>query len=233
MGAACYGASATALFKGNDLAGIGGGDSAYRRASSSRAREDRKIVIDAMRHGEGHPAGRMWAWRGLDDTPASREIGGESRGEVDGRRADGQPAESSDGPGRVVLVGFKPVPANSARITSHTMTTTIDHRQAHADEHHVVYAAGDTREQLGSRETALRDTTAVLHAERTSRAKARRAGVPRRTKGRVVRGPRAWRPHVRTGPDGRSRGRADGRVLCHREGRGGVTQRDGSGSSVS
>ena len=162
-----------AFFKGNDLAVIGGGDSAFQeglfltrfakklhlvhRRSDFRAQailQDRLLAKDMVR----------------TVTPATvKEIGGDGTAVkwLDVAR-DGE-VERIPVEGVFVFVGFKPVgrqlfadhidhDPNGYLITDQFMQTSIPG----------VYAAGDTRAQLAKQiTTAVGDaTTAVLHAER-------------------------------------------------------------------
>ena len=162
-----------AFFKGNDLAVIGGGDSAFQeglfltrfakklhlvhRRSDFRAQailQDRLLAKDMVR----------------TVTPATvKEIGGDGTAVkwLDVAR-DGE-VERIPVEGVFVFVGFKPVgrqlfadhidhDPNGYLITDQFMQTSLPG----------VYAAGDTRAQLAKQiTTAVGDaTTAVLHAER-------------------------------------------------------------------
>ena len=163
-----------AFFKGNDLAIIGGGDSAFQEGLFlTRFAKTLKLV---------HRRNEFRAQAILQDrllgmekvstiTPAVvREIGGDESGVtwMDVQRI-GQPAERVPVQGVFVFVGFKPVGRHLFRdhvehddndylITDQFMQTSIPG----------IYAAGDTRAQLAKQiTTAVGDaTTAVLHAER-------------------------------------------------------------------
>ena len=163
-----------AFFKGNDLAIIGGGDSAFQEGLFlTRFAKTLKLV---------HRRNEFRAQAILQDrllgmekvstiTPAVvREIGGDESGVtwMDVQRT-GQPAERVPVQGVFVFVGFKPVGRHLFRdhvehddndylITDQFMQTSIPG----------IYAAGDTRAQLAKQiTTAVGDaTTAVLHAER-------------------------------------------------------------------
>lgn len=163
-----------AFFKGEDLAVIGGGDSAFQEGLFlTRFAKTLKLV---HRRNE-YRAQAILKDRllGMDKvstiTPAEvREIGGDEFGVkwIDVERT-GQPVERVPVEGVFVFVGFKPVgrhlfkdhiehDANGYLITDQFMRTSIPG----------VYAAGDTRMQLAKQiTTAVGDaTTAVLHAER-------------------------------------------------------------------
>jgi len=162
-----------AFFKGNDLAVIGGGDSAFQEGLFLTRFAKKLHVV--------HRRGDFRAQAILRDrllakdmvhtvTPATvKEIGGDGtavkwmdvtrNGEVERIPVDGV----------FVFVGFKPIGAqlfadhiahdeNGYLITDQYMQTSIPG----------VYAAGDTRAQLAKQiTTAVGDaTTAVLHAER-------------------------------------------------------------------
>ena len=163
-----------AFFKGNDLAIIGGGDSAFQEGLFlTRFAKTLKLV---------HRRNEFRAQAILQDrllgmekvstiTPAQvREIGGDESGVkwMDVERL-GQPAERVPVQGVFVFIGFKPVgrhlfrdhiqhDENGYLITDQFMQTSIPG----------IYAAGDTRAQLAKQvTTAVGDaTTAVLHAER-------------------------------------------------------------------
>ena len=163
-----------AFFKGNDLAIIGGGDSAFQEGLFlTRFAKTLKLV---------HRRNEFRAQAILQDrllgmekvstiTPAQvREIGGDESGVkwMDVERL-GEPAERVPVQGVFVFIGFKPVgrqlfrdhiehDENGYLITDQFMQTSIPG----------IYAAGDTRAQLAKQvTTAVGDaTTAVLHAER-------------------------------------------------------------------
>jgi thioredoxin reductase (NADPH) len=163
-----------AFFKGNDLAVVGGGDSAFQEGLFlTRFASTLKVV---------HRRNEFRAQAILQDrllkmdkvstlTPAVvRGIGGDESGvkwmEVE---KSGEPVTRVAVQGVFVFVGFKPVgrylfedhiehDANGYLITDQFMQTSIPG----------IYAAGDTRMQLAKQvTTAVGDaTTAVLHAER-------------------------------------------------------------------
>jgi thioredoxin reductase (NADPH) len=163
-----------AFFKGNDLAVVGGGDSAFQEGLFlTRFAKTLKIV---------HRRNEYRAQAILQDrllkmeqvstiTPAVvREIGGDESGVkwMDVEKP-GQPIDRVPVQGVFVFVGFRPVgrhlfkdhiehDANGYLITDQYMQTSIPG----------IYAAGDTRAQLAKQiTTAVGDaTTAVLHAER-------------------------------------------------------------------
>lgn len=164
-----------AFFKGNDLAVIGGGDSAFQEGLFlTRFAKTLKVV---------HRRNEYRAQAILQDrllgmekvatiTPAVvREIGGDESGVkwMDVERMGNPVVERVPVQGVFVFVGFKPVGRhlfkdhiahddNDYLITDQFMQTSIPG----------VYAAGDTRAQLAKQvTTAVGDaTTAVLHAER-------------------------------------------------------------------
>jgi thioredoxin reductase (NADPH) len=162
-----------AFFKGNDLAVIGGGDSAFQEGLFLTRFAKKLHVV--------HRRGEFRAQAILKDrllakdmvhtvTPATvKEIGGDGTAVkwMDVTR-DGK-VERIPVEGVFVFVGFKPVGSqlfadhiahdeNGYLITDQFMRTSIPG----------VYAAGDTRAQLAKQiTTAVGDaTTAVLHAER-------------------------------------------------------------------
>ena len=162
-----------AFFKGNDLAVIGGGDSAFQEGLFLTRFAKKLYVV--------HRRGEFRAQAILRDrllakdlvhtvTPATvKEIGGDGTAVkwIDVER-DGK-VERIPVEGVFVFVGFKPIGSqlfadhiahdeNGYLITDQFMQTSIPG----------VYAAGDTRAQLAKQiTTAVGDaTTAVLHAER-------------------------------------------------------------------
>jgi thioredoxin reductase (NADPH) len=162
-----------AFFKGNDLAVIGGGDSAFQEGLFLTRFAKKLHVV--------HRRGEFRAQAILKDrllakdmvhtvTPATvKEIGGDGTAVkwMDVTR-DGK-VERIPVEGVFVFVGFKPIGSqlfsdhiahdeNGYLITDQFMRTSIPG----------VYAAGDTRAQLAKQiTTAVGDaTTAVLHAER-------------------------------------------------------------------
>ena len=163
-----------AFFKGNDLAVIGGGDSAFQEGLFL-TRFAKTLHVVHRRNEFRAQAILQDRLLGMDKvhtiTPAVvREIGGDESGVkwIDVERG-GQAAERVPVEGVFVFVGFKPVgrhlfkdhidhDANGYLITDQFMRTSIPG----------IYAAGDTRAQLAKQiTTAVGDaTTAVLHAER-------------------------------------------------------------------
>jgi thioredoxin reductase (NADPH) len=163
-----------AFFKGNDLAVIGGGDSAFQEGLFL-TRFAKKLHVVHRRNEFRAQAILQDRLLGMDKvhtiTPAVvREIGGDGSGVkwIDVERS-GQAAERVPVEGVFVFVGFKPVgrhlfkdhidhDENGYLITDQFMRTSIPG----------IYAAGDTRAQLAKQiTTAVGDaTTAVLHAER-------------------------------------------------------------------
>jgi thioredoxin reductase (NADPH) len=163
-----------AFFKGNDIAVIGGGDSAFQEGLFL-TRFAKKLHVIHRRNEFRAQAILQDRLLGMEKvatvTPATvREIGGDQAGvkwidiERDGDRTERIPVE-----GVFVFIGFKPVgrflfkdhidhDTNGYLITDEFMRTSIPG----------VYAAGDTRAQLAKQiTTAVGDaTTAVLHAER-------------------------------------------------------------------
>jgi len=163
-----------AFFKGNELAVIGGGDSAFQEGLFL-TRFAKTLHVVHRRNEFRAQAILQDRLLGMDKvhtiTPAVvREIGGDESGVkwIDVERG-GQAAERVPVEGVFVFVGFKPVgrhlfkdhidhDANGYLITDQFMRTSIPG----------IYAAGDTRAQLAKQiTTAVGDaTTAVLHAER-------------------------------------------------------------------
>jgi len=163
-----------AFFKGNDLAVIGGGDSAFQEGLFlTRFAKTLKVVHRRNEYrAQAILQDRLLGMEKVSTiTPAVvREIGGDESGvkwmdvERMGKQAERVPVQ-----GVFVFVGFKPVGRhlfkdhivhddNDYLITDQFMRTSIPG----------VYAAGDTRAQLAKQvTTAVGDaTTAVLHAER-------------------------------------------------------------------
>lgn len=161
-----------AFFKGEDLAVVGGGDSAFQEALFlTRFAKDLKLI---------HRRNEFRAQPILQDrllgmeqvravTPATvKEIGGDSQVRWIDVERDGAVERIPVG-GVFVFIGFKPVgrhlfeehidhDENGYLLTDQYMRTNIPG----------VYACGDTRAQLAKQvTTAVGDaTTAVLHAER-------------------------------------------------------------------
>jgi hypothetical protein len=163
-----------AFFKGNDLAIIGGGDSAFQEGLFlTRFAKTLKLVHRRNEYrAQAILQDRLLGMEKVSTiTPAVvREIGGDESGVkwMDVERL-GQLAERVPVQGVFVFVGFKPVGRhlfkdhiahddNDYLITDQFMQTSIPG----------IYAAGDTRAQLAKQvTTAVGDaTTAVLHAER-------------------------------------------------------------------
>jgi len=162
-----------AFFKGDDLAVVGGGDSAFQEGLFlTRFAKTLKLIHRRNEYrAQAILQDRLLGMENVSTiTPAVvREIGGDESGvkwidvERDGKR------ERHKLEGVFVFVGFKPVgrylfkdhiahDANGYIVTDQFMRTSIPG----------VYAAGDTRAQLAKQiTTAVGDaTTAVLHAER-------------------------------------------------------------------
>src|SRR5206468_10386960 len=162
-----------AFFKGDDLAVVGGGDSAFQEGLFlTRFAKTLKLIHRRNEYrAQAILQDRLLGVENVSTiTPAVvREIGGDESGvkwidvERDGKR------ERHKLEGVFVFVGFKPVgrylfkdhiahDANGYIVTDQFMRTSIPG----------VYAAGDTRAQLAKQiTTAVGDaTTAVLHAER-------------------------------------------------------------------
>jgi thioredoxin reductase (NADPH) len=163
-----------AFFKGNDLAIIGGGDSAFQEGLFlTRFAKTLKLVHRRNEYrAQAILQDRLLGMEKVSTiTPAVvREIGGDESGVtwMDVQRIGQQP-ERVPVQGVFVFVGFKPVGRHLFRdhiehddndylITDQFMRTSIPG----------IYAAGDTRAQLAKQiTTAVGDaTTAVLHAER-------------------------------------------------------------------
>lgn len=162
-----------AFFKGNDLAVIGGGDSAFQEGLFlTRFAKTLKVVHRRNEYrAQAILQDRLLGMEKVSTiTPAVvREIGGDESGVkwMDVERMG--KAERVPVQGVFVFVGFKPVGRhlfkdhvahddNDYLITDQFMQTSIPG----------IYAAGDTRAQLAKQiTTAVGDaTTAVLHAER-------------------------------------------------------------------
>ena len=163
-----------AFFKGNDLAVIGGGDSAFQEGLFlTRFAKTLKVVHRRNEYrAQAILQDRLLGMEKVSTiTPAEvREIGGDESGVqwMDVERP-GEPVARVPVQGVFVFIGFKPVgrylfedhiehDANGYLITDQYMQTSIPG----------IYAAGDTRMQLAKQiTTAVGDaTTAVLHAER-------------------------------------------------------------------
>jgi thioredoxin reductase (NADPH) len=162
-----------AFFKGNDLAVIGGGDSAFQEGLFlTRFAKSLKVVHRRNEYrAQAILQDRLLGMEKVSTiTPAVvREIGGDESGVkwMDVERMN--KTERVPVQGVFVFVGFKPVGRhlfkdhiahddNDYLITDQFMQTSIPG----------IYAAGDTRAQLAKQvTTAVGDaTTAVLHAER-------------------------------------------------------------------
>jgi thioredoxin reductase (NADPH) len=163
-----------AFFKGNDLAVIGGGDSAFQEGLFlTRFAKTLKVVHRRNEYrAQAILQDRLLGMEKVSTiTPAVvREIGGDESGVkwMDVSRM-GETTERVPVQGVFVFVGFRPVGRhlfkdhiahdnNDYLITDQFMQTSIPG----------IYAAGDTRAQLAKQiTTAVGDaTTAVLHAER-------------------------------------------------------------------
>ncbi|HEX9268678.1 MAG TPA: FAD-dependent oxidoreductase [Candidatus Limnocylindria bacterium] len=161
-----------AFFKGEDLAVIGGGDSAFQEGLFL-TRFAKKLYLVHRRNEFRAQAILQDRLLGMDNveavTPAVvRAIGGEDGVQWIDVEQNGKPRRIDVG-GVFVFVGFKPVGGslfeehidhdeNGYLLTDQWMRTNIPG----------VYAAGDARAQLAKQiTTAVGDaTTAVLHAER-------------------------------------------------------------------
>lgn len=226
-----------AFFKGNDLAVVGGGDSAFQEGLFL-TRFAKKLHVVHRRsefRAQAILQDRLLAKEMVHTvTPATvKEIGGDGTAVkwMDVAR-DGQ-VERIPVEGVFVFVGFKPVgkelfadhidhDPNGYLITDQFMQTSIPG----------VYAAGDTRAQLAKQiTTAVGDaTTAVLHAERyIEELKDMERAFPEAPREIVAR--TASRMRILTFPPGSvviREGEPSDRFFVIAKGQAVVTQRDGS-----
>jgi len=228
-----------AFFKGNDLAIIGGGDSAFQEGLFlTRFAKTLKLVHRRNEYrAQAILQDRLLGMEKVSTiTPAQvREIGGDESGVkwMDVQRT-GQAAERVPVQGVFVFVGFKPVGRhlfkdhiahddNDYLITDQFMQTSIPG----------VYAAGDTRAQLAKQvTTAVGDaTTAVLHAERyIEELKHAERAFPDVPKDVIVRATEGM--EIRTFAPGQTvvrEGEPTDAFYVIAKGEAVVTQRDGSG----